>query len=1474
MPTKQFTPASTNVGEVSEPCPLKCGVSINVRDRLTKKGIDGVSVELSGASGPPKTDVNGFANFAGLDPKEYVAKVNLAGLESRYALPTDTSDSLTKTIEAGGYEFFVFELEPLTKLEVTVARKERGGGVKEAKVTITGDGGLNETKTTSSEDGKVVFDKLKVDKVEVIIELEGETKKSFVVDDAFDQQKATAPESGKRDVKLDRKLEKNETTLQVVQQLFVQMHYEDPEKVVRPFPKEFAAKVVFSPSGAERDVKVLDDLGNLKFGAEKDQTHFTLKFDSAKLVLLCVGKDKSNTLVLDPDEAKLQDLTKGGARFFALPKKWSLVHAAWKQESIAVPKDGKIAIPSEGIGKADAPGKLTLLPVSQFVRFVYFDRKYGRSDHNKKQIHTPALVVKASRKSHATTGAPVDPIAGTHDAIGNWPIDHDDLAKGCQAISWVVTKSDSGDDLAKLDNTMLIEIGWENGFVVAKSATERAIETFAEKDIRRAFSKNRTMFYDLPKLWRSKCYYTRLPGGDTDLTKNKFFDELTEDDIAKSLVKTTPLLFSLDDIVLTDNSGSQAVKDKNRSDTAIELSKHSRVAMLHVDPDDKYNVKVWNPQSDAVYHSKTFFVKESATTVFRNVLVEYPDNLRCVIFCNGVYDVFDKRSTSGDFSKKHLQGARAAKLNDADISTAPHVFANDNEAFANASTFAPTGGAGYVHMPRGFPISYLHYADTDGTTVYGMLISMYSLRFFGVANKPSSGPASWLNSKPLTTNLADVRNYRNAGLKTAMDRWNGKHYHFEENDDKAEVVVKSFFFFEAKDVEDPLNTFNEAGGKNHCYCAVGGDNSSGSSATATDMFMRQTAFRDEGSGWGSMPPGSDPAIADYDGATASARCAFAHELGHAVVGLFDDYLTSTLAISGSPAAASALPSYAKAQRFEGVPYYHDPVSMMSNNRAVRLRGFWGRALWLNAEAKTGGKLHKFLKERTFRAAYEPGSKEKLKFFMPGGKSIYAPVKSATNFSLGEQGKANLYLYELGDDEFSRWMQNGPYDAILVVDWRLCATFVDVATPTTAWSATANAYTTGATVTQSGKHYRCLANHTSTAGNFGADAAHWEEIKPCTWTAAKKKTWIEDIAKVIRKELEGDDGEGRFKLTTDGTYKKVYVRNFAQWCEKASTSTSDPSGTQFTIVVTGDGTANFKTATSTINVGSDASAQEILRYILGRYAVASNKKSTLEIADLDKLKAWVASQTGSTAACEDIPIAITTVTPATGEAEGASVTITGTNLTDVTSVKFGDIEQKTFNKTSTSITTTVPASAITAKIKVASSNRDAESPAEFKVHPVISSFEPTTPVAVGGAVTIKGTSLTGATSLKFGSVSQTTFTVVSVTEITTTVPANAVSAKIEVTTPGGSATSSDEFKVIPPPKITSFAPTTAKVGASVTINGTGLDAATVTIGTKPAALTENSATKIVATVAADSVSGSVEVKNAGGEVTSGGFTLDP
>jgi lysophospholipase L1-like esterase len=109
-------------------------------------------------------------------------------------------------------------------------------------------------------------------------------------------------------------------------------------------------------------------------------------------------------------------------------------------------------------------------------------------------------------------------------------------------------------------------------------------------------------------------------------------------------------------------------------------------------------------------------------------------------------------------------------------------------------------------------------------------------------------------------------------------------------------------------------------------------------------------------------------------------------------------------------------------------------------------------------------------------------------------------------------------------------------------------------------------------------------------------------------------------------------------------------------------------------------------------------------------------------------------------------------------------------------------------------------------------------------PVITSFTPTNAVS-GAQVVITGENLQNASSVSFGA-SHANIASDTASKIVTSVPDFAGSGPIYVDTPGGSVASASSFTVDPPPVpvITSISPTSGSGGITLTITGTGLEAA--------------------------------------------------
>jgi hypothetical protein len=249
----------------------------------------------------------------------------------------------------------------------------------------------------------------------------------------------------------------------------------------------------------------------------------------------------------------------------------------------------------------------------------------------------------------------------------------------------------------------------------------------------------------------------------------------------------------------------------------------------------------------------------------------------------------------------------------------------------------------------------------------------------------------------------------------------------------------------------------------------------------------------------------------------------------------------------------------------------------------------------------------------------------------------------------------------------------------------------------------------------------------------------------------------------------------------------------------------------------------------------------------------------------------AGATAGTVALVISPPTLTTFQPALGPV-GTPVTLTGTGFTWATEVRFNPAVPSAFTIVShTQITTTVPDGATTGAVQVITAGGTATSAGGFVVipPPTVSGFTPAT-AGIGDTVTITGTGFTWATDVWFNATRQPSFTIVSDSQVTTTVPAFALSGPVHVVNPAGSGSSTGAFVVIPPPPtLTSVAPGRGGEGARVTLTGTGFTWATeVQFNTAAqSAFAILSDTQITTTVPAGATTGSVHVINASGTATS-------
>lgn len=223
--------------------------------------------------------------------------------------------------------------------------------------------------------------------------------------------------------------------------------------------------------------------------------------------------------------------------------------------------------------------------------------------------------------------------------------------------------------------------------------------------------------------------------------------------------------------------------------------------------------------------------------------------------------------------------------------------------------------------------------------------------------------------------------------------------------------------------------------------------------------------------------------------------------------------------------------------------------------------------------------------------------------------------------------------------------------------------------------------------------------------------------------------------------------------------------------------------------------------------------------------------------------------------------VTAVTPDQGPTVGGTtVTVTGSGFTGATGVQFGSTPATFTVVSNTQIVAAAPPGAPgVVRVTVTTAGGTGSAFYYYLGTPVLTGVVPVEgPTSGGTTLTLTGSSLSEASAVRFGSVSATSFTVVSDTQVLATSPAGSGTEQITVTSPGGTS-NGVAFTYAPAPHLTSAVPNEGPTagGTLVTLTGTGLsEVATVTFGATPAPFTILSDTLLVATAPAGS--GTVQI----------------
>jgi hypothetical protein len=231
---------------------------------------------------------------------------------------------------------------------------------------------------------------------------------------------------------------------------------------------------------------------------------------------------------------------------------------------------------------------------------------------------------------------------------------------------------------------------------------------------------------------------------------------------------------------------------------------------------------------------------------------------------------------------------------------------------------------------------------------------------------------------------------------------------------------------------------------------------------------------------------------------------------------------------------------------------------------------------------------------------------------------------------------------------------------------------------------------------------------------------------------------------------------------------------------------------------------------------------------------------------------------------------TTLISGTPQTLGASATVDWRVVTGVTYVP-GTFMMGDSSTITITVGATAPPGTYPIGIRVANPNGSAmhDTTVNLIVKPAslsITSFTPASGPA-GTTVDLYGGGFTAATNVTFNGTNA-SYTVDSDAEIHATAPSGATTGPISVSTPGGNATSSTSFTLIPPPAIGTVAPMSGPVGTIVDLQGGGFTGATgVTFNGTNASYTVDSDSEIHATLPAGATTGPISVSTPSGTTTS-------
>jgi len=811
-------------------------------------------------------------------------------------------------------------------------------------------------------------------------------------------------------------------------EVHLQLKFKDPENRVLFFPENFPVQVF---KGATKVLEVKTGAkGILDFEMDRKFDFFTLKFGGNK-VLISNGDGTQLTTVLKEWKDK-KDLEAAKAKFFSPPNQWALIESDWAFSENPKFIDGKVAYkaneakvyiwddPSKDwvrrIGEKGSPVVLTLDPHWQFLRYEFFDRYYGHSDHGHVRVNTPTLFIDGywSKTGHDRK----------REGSGFWTLKEAQPKVSVHCLPWIRQKDNTGADQKRPDKKALIAFERpEHTFIESVDPTTRKLSIIDPSKNKARFdpSADRLKLYDLPTLWKSTNYFARYKDAAGKLP-GKFFEQWDLPDHLKSRNANTPMVFSLDDVVLT-NSSNQTIKFLNTDLFAVF---YHRFKQAYNEAANVSHVGVYNPGVVEPLDSGTLKGSDF------NYVTDYPNWVRLVAGRSCLFDVFDQRT------KGSVTGARAgiryfnpAVSGVGPGNATPNMGNIKKRYFVLRPYFSmvyPLFTVQFLPEPAcpteddgRFDMALIRCCDRDGNKELFMNLSYFRFLYKYLVANPAANPP--VTGSALVGNAAGQKTYEHNAATNLMKRWNGAD---TADKDRAEFLPQDGVTKIHGEAIYYIQTVTKAA---EAHYRMDVDNLAATNARA---------FMNSGNGTGS--------IDDLDFQPTNAfgdplDFVFAHEFGHGT-SLPDEYAEWWInCCDNGPGLPCNTPGDPFQEEGTSVDFTPNAVNktltsgwgMMNMAVKTRNRYFWHSAEW----------SHDLTKVPFF---VKLGARDHYK--VPGHPSFpkriytYWPVKAKISKTLGNHGKMDVYLHVMGEDEFTVtvlpgiWKTAGPIDGMLSILHRM------------------------------------------------------------------------------------------------------------------------------------------------------------------------------------------------------------------------------------------------------------------------------------------------------------------------------------------------------------------------------------------------------------------------------------------------------